>query len=604
MMDEIKMKTSKVVVATVAGVAGVVSLGGHAVNADTQTTDTTKATTQAAVTPEQQAQADVDTAKANEQQASQTASDAQSKADQAKQNVDSAQADADKAKQEQDAAQKAADAAKENADKATPEAIAAEQQKQQQLEQEEKAKQSAVTDQQSTVDQATKDVADAQAQKDAADKAVSEQQQTVDDKQSTVNEAQAAADGSDATQAQADLEAAQKVTSDQNTVNQAQATVTNAQTAASTADADQAKTQFQLDDVNDQINSVNTIDVPSDYVQALKDYFSGKSMTTEQLALIDQLAKQAKGQQYKSSKADQQIAINSAADITPEIQLQLTQFVASLLNPLRQQLGNTPYTISQGALDFAQQIANNYQTWAKHDVATITEEAGLFGLDDGGNYYEDLGSGYIDRSTKNDWENTLDGIKKDIYNTIIDMLFNDAVSAYGHAGSVLGYRKSLNDNQIYFGVSIDKNGQDYFIGVGSSYIEAPSKFNTTTTYDVPVVDVVALKSQAQALSSELAQKTAVSTAANQSLTDAQAAFATAQATLSTSEQALAAAKATTTNAEAALSQATEKAAQAATQVATDTQAVAAAQAKVDALNADQQTKLAALASAKADLEPV
>lgn len=60
------MKTSKVVVATVAGVAGVVSLGGHAVNADTQTTDTTKATTQAAVTPEQQAQADVDTAKANE----------------------------------------------------------------------------------------------------------------------------------------------------------------------------------------------------------------------------------------------------------------------------------------------------------------------------------------------------------------------------------------------------------------------------------------------------------------------------------------------------------------------------------------------------------
>lgn len=324
-------------------------------------------------------------------------------------------------------------------------------------------------------------------------------------------------------------------------------------------------------------------------------------MTTEQLALIDQLAKQAKGQQYKSSKADQQIAINSAADITPEIQLQLTQFVASLLNPLRQQLGNTPYTISQGALDFAQQIANNYQTWAKHDVATITEEAGLFGLDDGGNYYEDLGSGYIDRSTKNDWENTLDGIKKGIYNTIIDMLFNDAGSAYGHAGSVLGYRKSLNDNQIYFGVSIDKNGQDHFIGVGSSYIEAPSKFNTTTTYDVPVVDVAALKSQAQALSSELAQKTAVSTAANQSLTDAQAAFATAQATLSTSEQALAAAKATTTNAEAALSQATEKAAQAATQVATDTQAVAAAQAKVDALNADQQTKLAALASAKADL---
>lgn len=217
------------------------------------------------------------------------------------------------------------------------------------------------------------------------------------------------------------------------------------------------------------------------------------------------------------------------------------------MNPLRQQLGNTPYTISQGALDFAQQIANNYKTWAKHDVATITEEAGLFGLDDGGNYYEDLGSGYIDRSTKNDWENIFDGIKKGIYNTIIDMLFNDAGSAYGHAGSVLGYRKSLNDNQIYFGVSIDKNGQDHFIGVGSSYIEAPSKFNTTTTYDVPVVDVAALKSQAQALSSELAQKTAVSTAANQSLTDAQAAFATAQATISNSEQALAAAKATTTN---------------------------------------------------------
>nr|WP_303094010.1 SEC10/PgrA surface exclusion domain-containing protein [Limosilactobacillus mucosae] len=340
-----------------------------------------------------------------------------------------------------------------------------------------------------------------------ADQALADAKKKTDEAQANVNgksvaEADAAttkvnADGALTDAQNAKTTADAKLTDAQNTQTAAQAKADAVSQTQKTAQNAYDATNSKLSDVQDKLDNLNSITVSDEYVQALKAFFNEKNATTSQ-AVKDAAQRLISENQYKSNKADQQTQITFGPDqpLSADVELELTQFVAELLNPIRAKLGMIPLTINQGSLDFTKAISQGYDAtgWhivvkGWHDTKTINEAAADFGLAHGPfkdylpQMYEDAQSGYWingNPASPMTFTKTLDELKSQLYGAVTDMLFQDASQTitdesakddWGHAKGVTGLTNSVgNPTTEALGVMIDSMGNVHIISVTNNHV--------------------------------------------------------------------------------------------------------------------------------------
>lgn len=156
-------------------------------------------------------------------------------------------------------------------------------------------------------------------------------------------------------------------------------------------------------------------------------------------------------------------------NLTLEVQNELAQFAAHMINGVRQQLGLVPVVVTVGSQEFARLLSTSYKQthgnvrpWfvygqpgaaghygvGPHDKTLIEASAvatGLVQRDD--NMYENVGA-------FND-VHTVNGIKRGIYDSIKYMLFTDNLhgNTYGHAVNFLRVDKHRPEAPVYLGFS-------------------------------------------------------------------------------------------------------------------------------------------------------
>lgn len=248
----------------------------------------------------------------------------------------------------------------------------------------------------------------------------------------------------------------------------------------------------------------------------MKEYHSSPSADLN--SKLTSLGEEAlKNNEYKPNKDDQSVKVTFGPNqpLSVEIETKLTQFVASLVNPLRKELGLEQLTINQGSLDFAQSVSQQYEKdnwnmWEKgwHDTKGINEVASNFGLQHGpfkdylNQMYEDLSSGNDSAGTV---ETTLNELKDRVYGSTISMLFADGDSTnptngWGHAFSLSGLMyDGFGENNESLGVMIDDMGQIHYLIVPSTATDSSTtnavdngKYATEMNNKVEIPDQFAL----------------------------------------------------------------------------------------------------------------
>ncbi|MDO5357682.1 MAG: SEC10/PgrA surface exclusion domain-containing protein, partial [Conchiformibius sp.] len=211
-----------------------------------------------------------------------------------------------------------------------------------------------------------------------------------------------------------------------------------------------------------------------------------------------QIAQAARGgvemNRYQSDAEDAKVIIDDLNNLSKNVRVELSQFVAELLNPIREQWGVGKFAVTEGALRFAQDVANEYENNGKsiwdgkgHYDEGIIRAAAKHGLNDGGNFYENMGGHYTEQPL------TLDKLKGMVYDTVVQMLFDDAHSQQGHAKSLLNTLAYAEQNKAidYLGLDTSliegKKLSIHFISAADHpvYIKDRSKFDTTPVDSAP-----------------------------------------------------------------------------------------------------------------------
>lgn len=251
----------------------------------------------------------------------------------------------------------------------------------------------------------------------------------------------------------------------QNAVNNAQSKANDAQNALSdaknTLNANQnALTQAQ-DAQKDHV--VNAIKLPAGYIDAWKEYVNTKEkndyLVTEstypdvfkKLKQLDVKAYNDNLMNYHSDPTAKQtpVTLNANGTLSRNDIIKATQFAVSLLNPIREAIGVTPYKITNASIDVAQDVANEYRkdnwnTWEHaHDNDALDRVAEKWNTDLVGESW--AGDGWFGGPWHVYNNLTLDDLYRGVYESILMLLFQDADQGYGHATDILGVRAANSD---------------------------------------------------------------------------------------------------------------------------------------------------------------
>ncbi|PEG79052.1 hypothetical protein CP369_07465 [Lactobacillus sp. UMNPBX18] len=225
--------------------------------------------------------------------------------------------------------------------------------------------------------------------------------------------------------------------------------------ALNTANAAVKDAQSKVDGINDRLANVNTITVPdkAKYQKALSDWLGGirdanGGFNAEDFKVIDEAHK---ANQYKNNRADENVMVDPN-HLTSDQTKELTLFAADLLNQVRTQLGIPKVQVTNGSLEFAQKVEQNYvkDNWHKigHDLAGINSA----GKETGANGYEDA---YFNGYLGNVDSLSMDDLKADTYNGFLSMLFpNDNEQEMYHARGLLGLMNGDFTNNYSFSTAV------------------------------------------------------------------------------------------------------------------------------------------------------
>ncbi|HEP1351076.1 SEC10/PgrA surface exclusion domain-containing protein [Streptococcus pyogenes] len=284
-------------------------------------------------------------------------------------------------------------------------------------------------------------------------------------------------------------------------------------------EAELSRLKSSAPSTQDSIVGNNTMKAPQGYpLEELKKleasgYIGSASYNNYYKEHADQIiAKASPGNQlnqYQDIPADRNRFVDPD-NLTPEVQNELAQFAAHMINSVRRQLGLPPVTVTAGSQEFARLLSTSYKKThgntrpsfvygqpgvsghygvGPHDKTIIEDSAGASGLirnDD--NMYENIGA-------FND-VHTVNGIKRGIYDSIKYMLFTDHLhgNTYGHAINFLRVDKRNPNAPVYLGFSTSNVGSlnEHFVMFPESNIANHQRFNKT-----PIKAVGSTKDYAQ-----------------------------------------------------------------------------------------------------------
>ena len=258
----------------------------------------------------------------------------------------------------------------------------------------------------------------------------------------------------------------------QNAVNKAQGENNDVQNALSNAKNTLSANQNALTQAQDgqKEHVANTINLPAGYIDAWKEYVNTKEKDDyvvekglypsvyNKLNDLDKQALRLNHYHPNATAVNVPVTLNANGTLSRDDIIKATQFAVSLLNPIREAIGVTPYKITNASIDVAQDVANEYRkdnwnTWDHaHDGDALARVANNWGTDlvseswagdgwFGKNYQTDAEGNLI-----HDYANlTLDDLYHGVYNSILALLFKDANQNYGHATDILGVRAANSD---------------------------------------------------------------------------------------------------------------------------------------------------------------
>lgn len=227
----------------------------------------------------------------------------------------------------------------------------------------------------------------------------------------------------------------------------------------------------QLQTATTEVKSVtggNTLVVPANYATQLsniRNYNSISAAAKNELIQTGKAAAAANGvvgdgfvgssTAYKTIAGDTTRLVD-VNNISHEVQVELTQFVVELLNPVRAAFNLSPLTITESSMAFAESVSAAYVSKhsriqyenGAHDTTILNQEASKAGLT--ASWYENMGTTWLSSHTT-----TVDALKSKIYYQLIYMLFTDASSNFGHTRTFL---KGDSGEAAYIGVGINGLG--------------------------------------------------------------------------------------------------------------------------------------------------
>ena len=250
----------------------------------------------------------------------------------------------------------------------------------------------------------------------------------------------------------------------QNAVNNAQDKANDAQNALTNAKNTLSANQSALTQAQDgqKEHVTNAIKLPAGYIDAWKEYVNTKEkndyLVTEstypdvfkKLETLDDKAFQNNVEYHSDPVAAKTpVVLNDNGTLSRDDIIKATQFAVSLLNPIREAIGVTPYKITNASIDVAQDVANEYRkdnwnTWDHaHDNDALDRVANKWNIDLVGESW--AGDGAFG-GFGHDYTNlTLNDLYRGVYKSILNLLFNDSTQGYGHATDLLGVRAANSD---------------------------------------------------------------------------------------------------------------------------------------------------------------
>ncbi|CAI2551157.1 hypothetical protein AKUH3B110M_00710 [Apilactobacillus kunkeei] len=212
-------------------------------------------------------------------------------------------------------------------------------------------------------------------------------------------------------------------------------------------------------------NASDTLNIPSGY---LFSFDTNSKQVVQGTASSDSITQSRQINRFHPNTTD----INTKVDvenINTDLQRQLSQYAANLVNDFRNKLSNNyPYTqeltVTDRALQASKEVADGYNNdnWnfankGGHDTSVLNNVFNKYNFNA---YGENIAGSLLTNSYING-SVTLANVKESIYGAICAMMFDDADSNWGHADNFLGIGFD-NSSKQEFGVSIDKMGQIHF----------------------------------------------------------------------------------------------------------------------------------------------
>ena len=450
----------------------------------------------------------------------------------------------------------------------------------------------------------TKAVETAQTNLDNGKKAQSNKDQAIEDAQTGVSSAETKL--SQATTALANAKA------DQSNKDKA---VTSAK-----ADLDRAK-----EEIADATEGQARFTVSQEYVSLLKEYAKSQNASvSNQLKALGKKEMEERGylgdtennpNRFKANAKDSNVNVD-VANLTPEVEREINLFTADLINQIRDAFGTPRAIVTEDSIRIAREVAKASKEQDDHDfkaLESVEEKNGVL-------IPENLGF-------SNTGVSTLAGLKEDIYENLIAMMFLDFGPDWAHAVSIasLDNTKPNVVYQQYIGVGIQPKKSGYFNihidGTSDISIKPTSKFDKTKVIYAPSTAEKVAKLQEKL---DLAQSTyddvvkasqeakSVVKSAQTAYTDAETALANARTYLSNLlgnkidvpalEKALADAESKLDEDSKALQTAKESLALAKSNATDKAKALADAKTALETAKAEQSDADKALATAKGELE--
>ncbi|MDM8262493.1 SEC10/PgrA surface exclusion domain-containing protein [Ligilactobacillus salivarius] len=222
-----------------------------------------------------------------------------------------------------------------------------------------------------------------------------------------------------------------------------------------------------------KIDLLPQIRIPKDYTQVLFENFDYGKISREEVADIISPGLELNNKKLNFSEIDDKNKISDVTKLTLQELIEISTFVASLLNPLREKIGSRLIEVTPDSIQFTQAVVDrynqdNWQTFYSQKSNKLGLGHDIEGLSDLWNQTpsvfedydskdEELANGEEYFNEFSDNEMTMADLKTVIYRVLVDFLFNDTKNNFGHLETLLGLNKSKDYSTHYMAVGIDNN---------------------------------------------------------------------------------------------------------------------------------------------------